>query len=299
MAMLMRMPVQIERRSVSSLSHEDESLAARGRGDAQLCCVLAVGGFDPGGGAGVLADLRALERAGVFGCAALALTTVQSTAGLRSVHVEPARLLAAQIREVLDHQDVRAIKVGALGSLENVRALSRELRRHRVIPVVVDTPILPTRGRARLIEPRAVPEIMTALLPLATLVTVNVDEAFAFLGRRVRSLEDAREAALALARTGARAVLVKGGHLRGPLATDVLLIDGDAIEIHAPRLSGAPVHGTGCTLASLIAGRIACIPEGASDREAVVSAVRWAKRVHHAALVRAVRVGRGMRVLIP
>src|SRR5271154_246692 len=118
--MLMRMPVQIERRSVSSPSHEDETRAARRTGDAQLCCVLAVGGFDPGGGAGVLADIRAFERAGAFGCAALALTTVQSTAGLRSVHVEPARQLAAQIREVLDHQDVRAIKVGALGSLENV-----------------------------------------------------------------------------------------------------------------------------------------------------------------------------------
>jgi hydroxymethylpyrimidine/phosphomethylpyrimidine kinase len=297
--MLMRMPVQIERRSVRSPSHEADTRAARRRRDAQLCCALAVGGLDPGGGAGVLADIRALERAGAFGCAAIALTTVQSTAGLRSVHVEPARQLAAQIREVLDHQDVRAIKVGALGSLENVRALSRELRRRRDIPVVVDTPILPTRGRARLIEPRAVPEVIARLLPLATLVTVNLDEAFAFLGRRVASLEDAREAARALARTGARAVLVKGGHLRGPLATDVLVIDGDAIEIHATRLGGVSVHGTGCTLASLVAGRIACLSESPRDREAVVSAVRWAKRVHHGALARAVRVGRGMRVLIP
>ncbi len=297
--MLVRMPVQIERRSVRGPGHEDDTRPARRRRDARMCCALAVGGFDPGGGAGVLADLRALERAGAFGCAAIALTTVQSTAGLRSVQVVPARQLASQIREVLDHQDVRAIKVGALGSLENVRALSRELRRRREIPVVLDTPIAPTRGRPRLTESRAVPEIMAKLLPLATLVTVNVDEAFAFLGCRVRSLEDAREAARALARTGARAVLVKGGHLRGPLATDVLLIDGDAIEIHAPRLSGASVHGTGCTLASLVAGRMACVPKGSSNRDAVVSAVRWAKRVHHAALVRAVRVGGGMRVLIP
>jgi hydroxymethylpyrimidine/phosphomethylpyrimidine kinase len=297
--MLMRMSVQIEPRPVLSSRHGFDTRDVRGPPEGQRRCALAVGGFDPGGGAGVLADVRAFERAGAFACAAVALTTVQSTAGIRSVHVEPARRLTAQIREVLDHQDVRAIKVGALGSLENVRALARELRRHPNIPVVVDTPMQPTRGRARLIERRALSELRAGLLPLAVLATVNVDEVFAFLGRRVRSLGDARDAARALAEIGPRAVLVKGGHLRGPLATDVLLLDGDIIEIHAPRLRRSSVHGTGCTLASLVAGRIACRAQGALDRDVVASAVRWAKRVHYAALVRAVRVGRGMRVMMP
>jgi hydroxymethylpyrimidine/phosphomethylpyrimidine kinase len=294
--MLMRMSVQIEPRSPAPIGHRGDTVH---RGSGRMPCALAVGGLDPGGGAGVLADLRAFERAGAFGCAAITLTTVQSTAGLRSVHMEPAPRILAQIREVLDCQRVRAIKVGALGNRGIVRAVSRELRLRRNIPVVVDTPMMPTLGRSRLVEVRALPEILDRLLPLATLVTVNVDEAGALLGCRVESLSDAGEAARRIAQGGARAVLVKGGHLRGPLATDVLAIDGELLEIHAPRLRGAAIHGTGCTLASLIAGRIAHFGTGLPDREALVSAVRWAKRVHHAAMLRAVRVGRGMRVMTP
>jgi hydroxymethylpyrimidine/phosphomethylpyrimidine kinase len=293
--MLMRMSVQIEPASGDDL--DVHLLASRPRRVRHRPCAMAVGGLDPGGGAGVLADVRAFERAGAFGCAAVAVSTVQSVSGLRSVRVEPARHLVAQITEVLEHQHVRAIKVGALGSLENVRALSRELRRHRNIAIVVDTPISPTRGRARLIEPGALPDVVNRLLPLATLVTVNVDEASALLGRRVSSPRDARDAACALARGGVRAVLVKGGHLRGPLATDILAIDGEVIEIHAPRLTGAPVHGTGCTFASLVAGRLACGAGGVPERKVLLAAVRWAKRVHYAALAQAVQVGSGMRVM--
>jgi hydroxymethylpyrimidine kinase/phosphomethylpyrimidine kinase len=295
--MLMRMFVQIEPGSASA---PGIGVDTRSRRNSRMACALAVGGVDPGGGAGVLADLRAFERAGAFGCAAVALTTVQSIAGLRAVHVEPARRLVAEVCEVLEHQRVRAIKVGALGSLANVRAISRVLSAHRGIPVIVDTPMLPTRGRARLTDARALPEVMSSLLPLATLLTVNADEARAFLGCQVRSLEDARDAARALSGLGARGVLVKGGHLRGPFATDVLHIDGLVVEIRATRLSGGPVHGTGCTLASLIAGRLACtLEEGLPDRRMLLSAVRWAKRIHHAALASAVRVGRGMRVMMP
>jgi hydroxymethylpyrimidine/phosphomethylpyrimidine kinase len=295
--MLMRMFVQIEPGYASMPGDGGDT---RRRRNGHMPCALAVGGVDPGGGAGVLADLRAFERAGAFGCVAVALTTVQSVAGLRAVHVEPARRLVAEVCEVLEHQRVRAIKVGALGSLANVRAISRVLLAHRGIPVIVDTPMLPTRGRGRLIDARALPEVMSGLLPLATLFTVNVDEARAFLGRHVRSLSDARDAARSLSVRGARAVLVKGGHLRGSFATDVLLVDGDVVELRAPRLGGGPVHGTGCTLASLVAGRLACLlEEGLPDRRVLLSAVRWAKRVHHAALANAVRVGRGMRVMIP
>ena len=297
--MLMRMSVQIEPRPVSAPGHGGDGRDLRGQAADPTRCALAVGGLDPGGGAGVLADVRAFARAGAFGCAAVALTTVQSTAGLRSVHAQPARLLMAQIREVLDHQNVRAIKIGALGSLENVRALARELRRRPNIAIVLDTPMRPTRGRAQLLGRRAFSELREEILPLAALATVNIDEVFALLGRRVRSIDDARDAARALAAIGPRAVLVKGGHLRGPLATDVLLVDGDIVEVHAPRLRRSSVHGTGCTLASLVAGRIACTAEGPLGRNDVESAVRWAKRVHHAALLRAVRVGRGMRVMMP
>jgi hydroxymethylpyrimidine/phosphomethylpyrimidine kinase len=267
-------------------------------------CALAIGGLDPGGGAGIAADLRAFAAAGAFGCAAVAVVTVQSTAGLRSVRAIPAREVAAQAGEVLRHQRVRAVKVGALGSEANVRAVAKLLAGYPAVPVVVDTPMLPTRGKARLLAARALAALREELLPRATLVTVNADEAGALLSEPVRTVGAAHDAARALVKMGARAVLVKGGHLGpadGPSAVDVLAIGGEVVELRAKRLVIAPVHGTGCTLASLIAGRLAAREEGAGarvDAEGLVAAIRWAKRVHHAALARAVDVGGGMRVLV-
>jgi hydroxymethylpyrimidine/phosphomethylpyrimidine kinase len=268
-------------------------------------CALAVGGLDPGGGAGLAADLRAFAAAGAFGCAAIAVVTVQSTAGLRSVRPIEARVLIAQTDEVLRHQRVRAIKIGALGTIENVRAVARLLDRLEArgpIPVVVDTPMSPSRatrakGGATLMAADAVSTMKRDLLPRATLVTVNVAEAETLLGEPVRTVGEAHDAARELARGGARAVIVKGGHLEGPHAIDVLASGHEVIELRSRRLATGPLHGTGCTFASLIAGRLA-VREGPDlGRDTLVAAVRWAKRVHHAALSRAVRVGTGMRVL--
>ena len=203
-------------------------------------CALAIGGLDPGGGAGIVADLRAFAAAGAFGCAVAAVVTVQSTRGLRSVHPLDARLVKAQAGEVLRNQDVRAAKVGALGSAANVRAVARLFDRDGVgrLPLVVDTPIRASRtsrAGARLTAEGALAALRRELLPRATLVTVNLAEAEALLGHRVRTPRDAREAAVDLAREGACAVLVKGGHLDGPVATDFLAVGGDVIELSARR----------------------------------------------------------------
>jgi hydroxymethylpyrimidine/phosphomethylpyrimidine kinase len=262
-------------------------------------CALAIGGLDPGGGAGILADLRAFARARVFGCAAVALLTVQSTAGLRRARALAARDVALQAEEVIAHQRVRAIKVGALGSVPNVRAVAHLLAAHPDIPAVVDTPIRPTRGRARLLAADAVAPLRAVLLPRATLVTVNVPEAELLAGRRIRSVEEARDAARALADLGPKAVLIKGGHLEGPEAIDVLAVGGALVELRARRLALPPMHGSGCTLASLIAGRLAHAPRsrGGVRPSAIVAATRWAKRAHHAALARAESVGAGARIV--
>lgn len=264
----------------------------------RLPCALAIGGLDPGGGAGLAVDLRALTAAGVFGCAAVAVVTVQSTAGLRSVRALPAREVVGQAAEVIRHQRVRAVKIGALGTEANVRAVARLLARHPDIPLVVDTPMLPSRGRARLLATRALGALRDELLARATLVTVNLAEAEALLGEPVRTVGEAHDAARALATAGARAVLVKGGHLKGASAIDVLCVDGEVIELRARRLDVGPTHGTGCALASLVAGRIAARAGAETSREELVAAIRWAKRVHHAALARAVDVGGPMRVLV-
>ncbi len=193
-------------------------------------CALAIGGLDPGGGAGLAADLRAFAAAGAFGCAAVAVVTVQSTAGLVAARPVAAREVVAQAAEVLRHQRVRAVKLGALGSEANVRAVARLLARHARVPVVVDTPMLPTRGTGRLLARRALAAVREELLPRATLVTVNAAEAHALAGEPVRTVGEAHDAARALVRAGARAALVKGGHLGGPSAIDVLALrEGDEV----------------------------------------------------------------------
>jgi hydroxymethylpyrimidine/phosphomethylpyrimidine kinase len=262
-------------------------------GQREMACVLLIGGLDPGGGAGVLADARAVARAGAFGCAAIALLTVQSTSGMRSATPVSARQLIAECMEVVKHQRVRAIKVGALGSADNVKAVGDFLAIHRDVASVVDTPMVPTRGRARLLEERAVRALRERVVPRATLLTVNAPEAEVLAGRRVTRLDEARDAAKAILELGANAVLVKGGHLGGPRAVDVLATSEGVVTLAAARLRVKPFHGGGCALASLIAGRLA-----ASDDPFVLEpAVRWAKRAHHAALAKATDVGGDLRVL--
>lgn len=261
-----------------------------------LACALAIAGLDPSGGAGLAADLRAFAAAGAWGCAAVAVVTVQSTAGLRASRALEARELEAQVREVCRHQRVRAIKTGALGSAENVRVVER-IAAHSRVPLVVDPVLGATRanGGARLLDRDAL-AAMIRLAGRATLVTPNVAEAEALLGARIANVEDAARAARGLVARGARAALVKGGHLRGREAVDVLAIGGRTLALRAPRDRGVEVHGTGCTLASLVAGRLA-VGRGVLDDARLVEAVRWAKRRLTRSIGRAVRVGDGARVM--
>ena len=259
-----------------------------------LPCVLAIGGLDPGGGAGILADARAITRAGAFACAAVTMLTVQSTSGLSRATPVDRRELIAECTEVLANQRVRAIKVGALGSPENARAVADLLANHRSVPAVVDTVMLPTRGRARLLDASAIETLKKRVLPRAALVTANAPEAEALTGQRITRLDEAQRAVERLLALGAAAVLLKGGHLAGAEAVDLLGIAGTSriVLLRAPRLTLGAFHGGGCVLASLIAGRLA------TTEGDLVSAVRWAKKVHHGALLRLRDVGGDLRVLV-
>jgi hydroxymethylpyrimidine kinase/phosphomethylpyrimidine kinase len=264
-----------------------------------LPCALAIAGLDPSGCAGLYADLRAFRAASVWGCGAVAVTTVQSTAGLRSsVPVATADVLA-QVRELFSHQDVRAIKIGALGSVANVRGVARWLAGLRgKVPVVIDPVLRASRGKreATLLETSGIAALRD-LTGTATVITPNAREAEELLHLRVRSLDDAEQAARAFIALGARAALVKGGHFAAPSkdeVVDVLAVGNRLIHLRAPRMKIAP-HGTGCTLASLIAGKLAT--RARIDDAAIVASVRWAKRHLASQIARAVRVGDGQPVM--
>jgi hydroxymethylpyrimidine/phosphomethylpyrimidine kinase len=262
-----------------------------------LPCALALSGWDPSGAAGAAADLRAFARAGVWGCAALTLVTVQSTAGLRATDVMPASRLLAQAREILLYHRVRALKLGALGSSANARAVERLLDREaRGIPLVMDPVLGATIARrgALLAHPDAISAIRR-LSTRATVVTPNAPEAEALTGLRVRTVDEATRAAREIVRRGARAALVKGGHLQGPSAVDVLAVGSRVLLLAATRFR-TEAHGTGCTLASLLAGKLAARTGGLTD-EAIVQAARWAKQTLTEWLRSATSVGDGLAVL--
>jgi hydroxymethylpyrimidine/phosphomethylpyrimidine kinase len=261
--------------------------------------VLAIGGLDPGGGAGLLADARAIQSAGAFASAAVSLVTVQSTAGVVAVRAVASSWVVRQADEVLRSQCVSVIKLGALGSTANVRAVADWIgKRAPAIPVILDPVMRPSRGPPLLLAARAVVAVRDHLLRSATLVTPNAPEAALLTSTRVTTLAEARAAARALVELGARAALVKGGHLEGGGdVIDVLAVGRRLVELRSKRLTLAPVHGGGCVLASLIAGRLAVV--GGNTDTALIEVVRWARLRHQRALRTPRDVGGPARVLAP
>lgn len=233
---------------------------------------LTIAGSDPSGGAGLQADLKTFHQHHVYGMAVVSLLTVQSTKGVTQVQtVEPA-LLTAQLLHLLDDLTPGAAKTGALGTAALVEAVAAQAR-HFAFPLVVDPVMVSKHGHA-LLDEAAQRALRVALLPCASLLTPNVPEAEVLLGARIASVADARAAAQALWRLGAKAVLVKGGHLEGP-ATDVLFDGVEWLEFTAPRSATPHTHGTGCTLSAAITAQLAL---GRPLKEAVARAKAYLTR---------------------
>jgi hydroxymethylpyrimidine/phosphomethylpyrimidine kinase len=215
--------------------------------------VVAIGGFDPSCGAGVVADARSIEAMAAVPSAVVTALTVQSGSGVHAVFPVPVSRVLAQFDELLAAWPVAAVKIGQVPTAALARALARRLK-GLAIPVVLD-PVRRASGGGSLVARGAGPAVLTALLPVVSLVTVNLDEAAAATGRPVRTQAAMSRAAAALEGRGAQAVLVKGGHLDGdPL--DLLRQGGRETWMRGRRLAGA-MHGTGCALASATAARLA------------------------------------------
>ncbi len=262
---------------------------------------MTIAGLDPSGGAGLAADLRAFRAAGVWGASVCAVLTVQSTKGLAEAHAVPAKVVRASAVACLVDMDVRAMKSGALGSEENVRAVAELFAECKEIPSIVDPVMAPSRAVAAgaRLDGNASDDALWSLVRAATLVTPNADEASALLGRTVRTETEARGAAEDLVRAGARAVLLKGGHIEGGAqAIDWLATAKAVVPIARRRIAALSLHGTGCTLSALIAGRLASRRErGAPSEEELLAAIRWARGALDRALRAPIAVGGGGRVL--
>lgn len=231
--------------------------------------VLAIGGSDSGGGAGIQADIKTIAAFGAYAETAITAITVQDTRAIHRIDPVAPDLIAAQIEAVLDDLGADAIKTGMLPEVAAVRATAAALREPAArIPLVVDPVLAAGSGRAFL-DQEGIAALKSDLIPLSALLTPNVPEAEALTGLSIANAAAMEEAGRALIGLGARAVLVKGGHLSGAEVTDVLVL-AEGSEIFAkPRQKTPHTHGTGCTLASAIAAGLA---QGLGLREAVARA---------------------------
>lgn len=214
--------------------------------------VLAVGGSDSGGGAGIQADIKTLQALGVHGSTIVTAVTAQDSVAVHAVHELPAALVAAQLAAVLGDLGTDVVKTGMLASADVVRIVIDAVRG---LPLVVD-PVGASSSGQSLLSPDALALLRSELLPLATVVTPNLAEVQALTGVVVRDREGLLAAVQAVHALGPRWVLVTGGHLPGPPVD--LLYDGTvATELVGTRLDTPNTHGTGCTLASALAAYLA------------------------------------------
>jgi len=249
--------------------------------------VLIIAGSDSGGGAGIQGDVKTVTALGGYAMTAITAVTVQNTLGVFGVHPIPIEVIEAQARVVLEDLGADVVKTGMLGSRETVEAVAGLLDGPAAgVPAVVD-PVMVAKGGEPLLAAEAVAAVRERMVPRAALLTPNAPEAEALTGLSVRSEADLRRAGEILLRLGARAVLMKGGHLEGMVVVDLLLgADGLERRFESARVAGPNTHGTGCTLASACAA-------GLAQGLALADAVERAHAYTAEAIRRAPGFGRG------
>ncbi|PZR67257.1 MAG: bifunctional hydroxymethylpyrimidine kinase/phosphomethylpyrimidine kinase [Solirubrobacterales bacterium] len=220
--------------------------------------VLAIAGSDSGGGAGIQADLKAFARCGVHGMTAITAITAQNTVAVTAMHAVPAEMVVGQVRAVVEDIGVDAVKIGMPGTRESVAAVARALDLLAPgTPIVLD-PVMVAESGAALLEPDAVELLTSALIPRATVITPNIPEAGALVGRTAaRPGAELEELATALLALGPGAVIVTGGHRGGEDAVDLFLSADGAAEIRGQRFPEGAAHGSGCTHSSALAAHLA------------------------------------------
>ncbi len=229
--------------------------------------VLIIAGSDSGGGAGIQADIKAVTALGGYAATAITAITVQNTLGVTGVMIVPPQMVRDQIKAVLSDIGADVVKIGMLGNDETVVSVASALVAHDT-PLVLD-PVMIAKGGAALLNDNAVEVLTKLLVPRAALITPNAPEAQRLTGVEVHDVDSQRRAGFALMEAGAKAALIKGGHIRGEIVRDVLVTEQGCQVFESPRIETRATHGTGCTLASAIAAKLA---QGVRLDEAVIAA---------------------------
>jgi len=247
--------------------------------------VLTIAGSDSSGGAGIQADLKTFTVLRTYGMSAVTALTAQNTTGVAGIFPVPARFVRQQIDAVAEDIGIDAAKTGMLANQEVIAVVSEAVRAHRIDRLVVD-PVMLAQSGARLLDTDAVTTLLRELIPLAAVVTPNAPEAEALLGTTVSNEAEMCEAARRLVDAGARAALIKGGHISGGDATDILYDGTNIHRLRAPRIAARHTHGTGCITAAAIAA-------GLAEGHSLIDAVRRAKQFVTLAVINGLALGKG------
>jgi hydroxymethylpyrimidine/phosphomethylpyrimidine kinase len=246
---------------------------------------LTIAGSDSGGGAGIQADLKTFQQFGVFGTSVIVALTAQNTRGVRAVETVSEAMIAAQLAALAEDLPPAAVKTGMLAEASLARLVGKAVRENGWSPLVVDPVMVSTSGH-RLLTPEAEDVVRESLLPLAAVVTPNLDEAAILTGRAVHDVASMERAGETLLHFGAGAALVKGGHLTGDEITDLLVTPGGTRPFRRRRIATTSTHGTGCTLSAAITAGLAL---GRDLETAVADALDYV----HRAIARAPGLGGG------
>jgi hydroxymethylpyrimidine/phosphomethylpyrimidine kinase len=250
---------------------------------------LTIAGSDSGAGAGIQADLKTFAAHGVYGTSAITALTAQNTRGVAGIHVVPAEFVTLQIESVVSDIGCDAVKTGMLATSAIVEAVAAAVAALDLPNLVVD-PVMVAKGGDRLLDADAVHAMRVSLLRLARVVTANVPEAEILADMPIVSVDDMRIAGRRILACGAQAVVVKGGHLSGTDAIDIMVAKGVEETYAAPRLAVRHTHGTGCTFAAAVAARLALGDD-------LAEAVRGAKAYVTGAMQYGIAVGGGHQPL--
>ncbi len=246
--------------------------------------LLTIAGFDPSGGAGIAADLKTFAAHNCYGIAAVTALTVQSTQGVKSIHVTAAATLCAQLEALAEDVTIAAVKIGMLGNEANAAVVAEFLDRGQFPHAVLDPVVKATTGGADLLDASGVKFLAEELMKRSTVVTPNIAEAELLTGMEIKDAAAMEAAAKMLVERGARAVVVKGGHMEK--AIDVLFDGTEMLLLGGDRVKSENTHGSGCTFASAIAAQLAC---GRGLHEAVLLAKAYVTK----AIEKGFAIGKG------
>jgi hydroxymethylpyrimidine/phosphomethylpyrimidine kinase len=216
--------------------------------------LLTIAGFDPSCGAGTAADLKTFAAHGCYGVAAITALTVQNTQGVDDVQNTPSAMLRAQLESLAKDSEIAAVKIGMLGNRGNAAVVAEFLDAHTFVHVVHD-PVMRSSSGTELLDAGGVKFLIAELLKRSSVITPNVPEAEILAGMKIKDVADMEAAARKIVEMGARAVIVKGGHMER--AIDVLFDGTEIVQLAGDRLKEESLHGTGCTFAAAIAAQLA------------------------------------------